>query len=273
MLIDATNLLGDSLYALRPVQELIATLAEDVEAIVVAHPGLAFEMFDRQLGDSAIVLTGKPGDMEFESVVELQAGLSGELCFRHARDNGKQLHISEGFARMLGIPSVSSIVPPTGWDKIPKDMVAQTHITVAPFSRSCSRHTGETPNKTLDDWKWQHIIGYLSRQGYPIAILGAPDDRLQSVTVPENEYYTAANLDCLTYLLRRSKIFVTLDNGLGHIAAALNVPTIILWPMVSSIEFIAPIWSPSVRLMRMEPNSAIPAAIINGLKHYMREMM
>jgi hypothetical protein len=267
-LINAENLLGDSLYAMLPIREYAKT--HDIR--IVVSPGITYDLYRSEF---SIPVFSKMDDAVKDvgtstfTVRKLSAGDSGHICFESARLHNKQLHISEGFAQLLGIElQNSSFKIELHYEKKPK-----THIGVAPFSRSCSRHSGQKPNKTLDDWKWNHLIGYLRKQGYPLMVFAGPQDHLDQCAVPENEYFTAKSYQDLKDKLLTLRLFVTVDNGLGHLASALDISTVILWPVVSCVGFIAPLWAPKTRFIQLEPNTASPAAILSGLRPYTKDLL
>jgi hypothetical protein len=281
-IINATNLLGDSLYTLQPIKQYLDTHTEE-EIKLVADRGLAFQMFQDTFQDdtdddveifdnidSAIRSCEKGADL---SVFSLNAGASGHICFTRAQQTGRQPHISEGFAEMLGMQLKEPPLPYAPWNTWEPDLqVPPVRIGISPFSRSCSRHSGEPPNKTLDDWKWMHIINYLRPHLDYLQVLGGPNDRLTGVSVSEDEYWCASSFEDLRKKLKSLTLFITVDNGLGHIASALNVPTVLLWPRVSSMEFIGPIWAPNTKYITpIDPPTITPANILNGLRHFVKE--
>lgn len=277
-IINATNLLGDSIYAINAIKEFLQRTEEPT--LIVADPGLPYQMYTMTFNtevfpsvDAAIAYKQERFKDEGFIITSLNAGKAGEICFTHARDTHRQPYITEGYAEILGFKYEGQLKPDVPW----VDFHPKTHniIGVSPFSRSCSRHSGEIPNKTLDDWKWRHLIGNLRNQQVPIKVFGAPTDRLQDVAVTEDEYLSARTFNDLCRELRRCKVFVTVDNGLCHLASVLEVPTIILWPAVSCLQFIAPAWQPKTTrfLMIGDPNKAHPAQILTRMRVDVREIM
>lgn len=273
-LIQATNLLGDTFYLLKPLKLYLQTHPE-VKAII-ADPGLAYEMiyncfgaetdFKKQIySQEHIAVANYPG----AEVIHLGAGMAADLSYKLHRDKGgDQLHISEAYARLLGITNLD-IRPNMDWTRV-AEPPPRTFFAISPFSRSCSRHSGETPNKTLDDHKWEYIIRYLRRQGVPVKVMAGPNDRLSNNSVPVNDYFTAKNLYELEYFLRSCALLITLDNGLGHLASALHTPMISLWPKVSNLQFIGPRFSRLTNFVQMEPNSVTPSQLLAGIRHFAR---
>ncbi|MGI4812700.1 MAG: glycosyltransferase family 9 protein [Janthinobacterium lividum] len=272
-ILDATNLLGDSFYLLSPVAAFCEQNPEDVEC-VVCSPGLVFEMFMRVLPDDTVLVASiKQATTMFSeaTVLNLGAGQAATLSYTaHKIDPQKeQPHISEAYARLLGL--VTQPGPP---DKLRTGLnLEKTHFAISPFSRSCSRHTGESPNKTLDDWKWEHIIRYLRRQDLPVKVIAGPEDKLVNTSIPVNDYFVAHSFFELETFLSSTALLISLDNGIGHIASFLGTPMISLWPRVSNMSFIAPRWGAKNAFIQMDPNNVSPAQLLAGIKKFTRALI
>jgi ADP-heptose:LPS heptosyltransferase len=180
--------------------------------------------------------------------------------------------MSEAYAVILGVDLKHELHPPMGWAKI-KEELPRTFFAISPFSKSCSRHTGETPNKTLDDFKWEYLIRFLRRQGLPVKVIAGPGDILTKCSVPLNDYFTAKNLYELEYFLKSCKLLISLDNGLGHIASVLDTPMISLWPKVSCHQFIAPRFSAKTAFVLMEPNTSTPSQLLTGIRMFAKKLL
>lgn len=282
-IINATNLLGDSLYSLQPINQYRDEMgASEEDLILVADRGLVFQMFqDTFLGpvklyddiDKAIQSCPEGEDVK---VIRLSAGDSGHWCFTIAQQTGGkfQPHISQGYAHLLGMTLKEPIMPYAPWNNWEPENRDKVRIGIAPFSKSCSRHTGERPNKTLDDWKWMHIINYLRQHCDELKVFGGPKDIMLNVPISEDERCVAKSFDDLRKQLKRLTAFISVDNGLGHIASVLDTPTILIWPVVSSIEFIAPLWAPRTKyLMNVEPNTITPSTLLAGIRIFMKELV
>lgn len=275
VILNATNLLGDSLYLLKPVEVFLQqTKIEDV-CCIIADRGLSYELFANTFQHILPVSYNLDSAKEHfpdATVLDLNAGRSGEWCHNTARETGQQPHMSEGYAHFLGVDLKGELHPPMKWSCI-EDNLPRTFFAVSPFSKSCSRHSGEQPNKTLDDNKWEYIIRYLRRQGLPVKVIAGPKDLLQNCSVPLNDYFTAKNLYELEYFLKSCRLLISLDNGLGHIASVLDTPMISLWPKVSNHQFIAPRFSAKTAFVLMEPNQAQPSQLLCGIRQFAKVLL
>lgn len=284
VILNCTNLIGDSVYLLNPVKAFLEQHPDECVAIV-ADKGFAFEMFFNTFNHTALACLLPSIPLIFDTqedavncfphaqVLYVGAGQSGEVCFQESRKpGGRQLHISEGYAKMLGV-TLDTLRPTNVWQRVLDTERLDPFILIAPFSRSCSVHTTGVANKTIADWKWEHIIHHLRKQNLPVKVLAGPNDYLKKCSVSMNDYITCKSLYELELTLKSAKLFVTLDNGVGHIAAALDVPMIYLWPKVSCIEFIAPLYAKKTVYLMMEPNEAAPVAMMVGFRKFVRHML
>ena len=268
------NLLGDSLYLLKPVQAYIEKHPEETVSIIVEdNPAnaLAGELFDAQFPGRvyrslavAENVARDSGD-EFKSIL-LQSGTAATVAFDEADGI---LHISKGYARLLDV-EVDDITPPSEWHT-PMNPEKE-YALLAPFSKSCTSHAGGRPNKTIENWKWQHIIRFLQKHKYTsIKVLGGKNDRMTAVTIPETDYLFASSLVELQVMLKKAHLVISLDNGIAHMASALAVDTIVMWPKVSSIDLLAPIFSPRTAIMEIgDPVVVQPVQLLDGIKRMMR---
>jgi hypothetical protein len=272
-ILNATNLLGDSLYLLRPI-EVFLQQSKDVECIV-ADKGLSYELFANTFQHLVAVLDDLNEAKERwpEAVVlDLNAGRSGEWCHKIAREENWQPHMSEGYAHFLGVDLKGDLHPPMRWSCI-EDVMPRTFYAISPFSKSCSRHSGETPNKTLDAHKWEYILRYLRRQNKKVIVVGGPNDKLANCSVPLNDYFCASSLFELEFFLKSCALLVGVDNGLMHIASVLDTPCISLWPKVSNMHFIGPRFSAKTAFVLMEPNSAQPSQLLCGIRKFAKILL
>lgn len=262
MVIDVSNLIGDTLYTLRPVAQYLAT--HPLEKVdIVASPGIAFELVKGSF-PLLDILRERPEHID----ITLSAGAAAIYASTHPINN-RVTHISEAFSMMMGMPPEDEVFPITQWAQLADERYYEKEfITIAPFSRSCTIHTKGVPNKTLEPWKWGPLIEYLRNVGLPIRVLCGPGERLNGLSVSENEYYTSGNLRNLESILKRSKFLVSVDTGVAHIASALTVKTIILWPAASNLQFIGPAYSKNTQFILM-PNDLqklTASAVLSALR-------
>ena len=273
-LIVCNNLIGDSLYLLKPLDIYLETFPGDCIGLAVL-PQLGGDIVRAHFKDKLPVF-GSPEEAtannvgEFE-VMHLDAGRAMQIAFEHHRKYKQPIHISEAFAFMLGIDIKGDTKPPLEWLPILEEKTKENIAIIAPFSASCTRHegNGRPANKTIDDWKWEHIIRYLRRHDYNVQCLCGPKDLFSpEVKFPITSYRTGKSLNKLLGFIQNASLVVSVDNGIGHLASACNISTIILWPEKTvPAEFIAPMWAKKTSYVMMgNPNKVEPAGLLYGIK-------
>lgn len=254
------NLIGDGIY----VQPALAAWVQE-------HPEWEVELLTlddhttclyRGMGLALKVVFEKMGQYDFEFNFDVNRAFSlGEK---------EKLHIAQGYAKMLGVQIQSKkprYTPPEG--ETEKGL-----ILLSMFSRSCASREGKPPNKMLPWVHWAHIVALLRQYG-KIAVLGGPEDRAHDkLEISEEEYYTGLPLELVARLLRDAKLLVTIDNGMAHLAATQETPTVEFYPACLGVEWIVP---PNAKALvaQMDPTTltVIDAvfAVREGLRRYWRE--
>jgi len=247
------NLLGDTLYTLRPIAEL--HMQKPLEQIVIGvGQDLAGEMVRRQFPMLSVRDAGTLSPVENAQAIDLTAGRAAQLAVVQLYQYHRRVHISQCFAWLLGVNTdhwVGVPAPLTGWANIHPRNTDVHYALIAPFSRSCSRHVGMRPNKTPDHERWMQVIEWLrDERGLQPTILAGPNDNWTGFQCAKT---TASDLDDMTNLLRHADLILTVDNGIGHLASALGCKTLILWPPMSGVDFIGPLYNKSTRLLFMHP--------------------
>jgi len=249
-IIRAVNLLGDSLYLLKPIAEYRMQHPGAVFQIGVM-PGFAGDLVRAQFGKFFVrdmqTLEGEA------NAIDLSAGRAAHEARIEMIATREHLHISECYARLLGVEVDGwqrDFSPLMGWaNGARSDPTMATYTVIAPFSRSCARHAGMRPNKTPDLERWGLLIDWLRHIGHKPHVLVGPGE----IWPFGGNTVTVESLPYLIKLLCGASTVITVDNGIGHIASALGCRTLILWPPVSSVDFIGPIWNKKTTLMYMRP--------------------
>ena len=256
--IRAVNLLGDSLYLLKPIAEYRMQRPQGEEFAVGVMPGFAGDLLRAQFGRG---LVRDMATLEDEpDIIYLSAGHAAQYAVQRLINHNERLHISECYAALIGAKTDRwnrDFSPLMGWangkrwDPVVR-LANRTHgyAVIAPFSKSCSRWSGSRPNKTPDHERWTLVIDWIKQNGFEPKDLTAPDENW---TLNKDWIETADSLTALIKLLCGASFVITVDNGIGHIASALGCRTLILWPPITSVDFIGPIWNKGTTLMYMHP--------------------
>jgi hypothetical protein len=264
------NLMGDSVYMLKPLDAYLAAFPGECVALTVLS-GFGGDIIRSHFqGRIPIYSSQEEALVQFPEadVLLLPAGRAMEIAVEAHKKLKHPIHISEAFAFMLGVDIKEDIKPPTEWVPVlakPGNKIA----VISPFSRSCTRHSGLVPNKTLDDWKWEGIIRYLRKHDYIVHCVGAPDDILSLVSLPLSSYRSAETLDDVFRQIQEADLVISVDCGTIHIAALCGTPTVVFWSGFKGVppQFIAPLYAPNVSYVMIgNPNETQPATLLYGMK-------
>jgi ADP-heptose:LPS heptosyltransferase len=133
-------------------------------------------------------------------------------------------------------------------------------VLVSMFSMSCESrgNPGRRPNKMLPWDKWRPLLDLLGK-AYPenkIRLLGAKEDKVPEAAglpISEQSYLTGVPVPYLANIMMHAKCLVTVDNGMGHLAAAVGLNEFLLAPACLPLSFIVPHGHPGLRLVHMDP--------------------
>jgi len=260
LIIDCRNLIGDSIYLIRPLKRYLASGPADEVALAV----------DGGLGGK-IVCRSFPG-VRVQPFETLEAAwpdarritLSAASAWQETRSDNS--HISQGYARLLELDPITEIEPDVAWLP-PPEQLPQEYIALAPFSVSCARHRGEPPNKTLDERDWAPLLKTLRSYGLPIRIVGGPTERFSAgeLGFSEADYFSAGGIEDLVSFLRRSRLVVGVDTGICHVSSCASIPTVVLWSSAANLQFIGETWAPRTRIVQMGTPSTFDEYRVEGL--------
>lgn len=265
------NLIGDSLYLLRPIDLYLKRFPGDCKGLSVL-PGLGGDIVRAHFeGKLPIYSQEEAYAIPGVEYLPLEAGRAMDVASKLFQKSKKIMHISEAYAYMLGVNCNGDIKPPLEW--VPKFDIEKKEkgkiAVLGPFSRSCSRHSGKEANKTIDDWKWEYLIRYLRKHDYQVLVTSSEEEYLKFVSLPVSSYRSATTLDDMLRLLSLAELVICVDSGTGHIASACGTPTIILWSGYHAMppQFIAPLWAEKTSYLMMgNPNTVSSATLLYGLK-------
>lgn len=237
------NLIGDALYiqpalkvwsASHPDWEIdLLTLDDHISCLYegMGIPNLRL-VFDRVYREY---------DFEHEFQVNRAFSLGDE----------KKIHIAQAYMELLGLPVPE--YPPKVEYTPPEGSTEQGLVLLSLFSNSCASRKGEPPNKMLSFAVWLPILT-LARQLGKVAMLGGPKDKgMAPLPILDEEYYTGRPLPEIARLLRDAKLLITIDNGMGHLAASQGTPTILFYPKCLGRHWIVPSGNKKLFVYQMDP--------------------
>jgi len=291
-LVISKNLIGDALNAGVAIREWFRLKREDFDEIdlltnqdhvtrIYHGLGVKWDMVYTGYPDPEDITFGK--GYTFDKIYNLGAGEAGAYC------DQQKCHIIEGFCNQLGIdpPRVDTIQDRLGtfkayhlfynpWQTLNslETKIDEDLVLFSPFSASCSsQKDNQPPNKMLKPDHWVPIINFLRTLG-PIRMLGAPSDRPhESWQLSEEEILTGVRLDLLAATMKKAKLIITIDNGMGHLASSQDAKHILLYPMVLSLNFIIP-WGANFTIpIQMEPTQVQPQQLMWSIQKAARHLI
>lgn len=256
-LFKSINLIGDGLYVSSPLR-VWHKLHPEYEISILTLNDHTAELYRSMGFPCNVVFTADERDYDF--VFNFDCGQAFTIGDRD------KCHISEAYAKMLGV-EIEEAGP---FYEAPLYIVPMGEIYIAPFSRSCSSNDGKPPNKMLPFDKWLPILRYLKTLG-PVSLLGAKSDVWPNFSDPygnfsEFEKVLGESIPYVARLLKYSKLFVTIDNGLGHLAASQKTPTVVFYPECLGIHWITPVGNPNCIAIQMNPAEVSPNLLLKKLK-------
>ena len=235
-LFTSKNLIGDTLYVQPALEEWwkehpdwdvdLLTLNDHITCLYDGmvfpesrHPRVVFEPGAPEM------LMGERYDFEHEFNVSKAFELGDK----------EKMHISTAYGRPLGYDIVPRRVKyqPSDRDDHEKGL-----ILLSMSSNSCASRSGKPPNKMLSWAHWLPILTMVRQLGR-VGVLGGPKDRAR-LPISEDEYFTGLPLEHVARLLRDAKLLITIDNGMGHLAATQQTPTILFYPACLGLHWIVP---------------------------------
>lgn len=258
-LFKSVNLIGDGLYISAPLKAWHeANLGAEITILTLKdHVAPIYESMGFPCN---VVYDAQESDFDF--VFNFDCGQAFSIGDRD------KCHISLAYAKMLGVEIHEAgpiYEPPQFVGSIPNGM-----IYISPFSRSCSSNSGMPPNKMLPFPKWLPLLRYLRTLG-PVQILGGKSDQWPAfgdavANFSEDDKILGEPLDKVAWRLRRAKLLVSIDNGLGHLAASQKTPTVLFYPECLGLHWITPVGNPNCIVIQMNPAEAAPVLLLKKMK-------
>src|SRR5262249_18342274 len=99
-----------------------------------------------------------------------------------------------------------------------------------------------------------------------IVFLGAPTDIVPAALREYGECRAGIPLPKLAQIMKESLFVVTVDNGMGHLAASQRAREFIFYPKVLGQHYILPWGNQNMEFIHMDPNSLNPAQAVWALE-------
>jgi ADP-heptose:LPS heptosyltransferase len=151
-------------------------------------------------------------------------------------------HISVGFSKLLNIP-IDSVKPDlflTEADRRAADLFERGRAVVF------SMHSRANPPRPdgcggSKDWpleRWSELAERIHAWGYDVIAVGAEQDARPDV--PHVRHLYGLPIRVVAALIERSACLVTLENGIAHLAAALDAPMVELFSNIVPLAWANP---------------------------------
>ena len=289
VLFESKNLIGDALYigpALRAwIKSRKSSIVQDEIYLSTLNDHITslYQGMVRDMVRLNIVFERPAGHFDFEHVFNVNKAFA-------LSDKRKQ-HIAQSYADLLGVgigagpdgdgyASYKPIYIPV-MDSITGAALDELRgcILVSMFSASCaSRGNPPQPaNKMLPFPKWKPMLKLLqdTYPRAPIRFLGAPTDRIpdELKDYVYSEAMFGIPLNRLALIMREAKLLVTIDNGMGHLAATQDTPTFLMYPRCLGAHYILPIGNKNLLTwVHMDPMSVSPTQLRHGLQYAIQKL-
>lgn len=287
VLFESKNLIGDALYigpALRAwiKKQGLSSLEDEIYLSTLDdHVTPLYQGMVRDMVNLKIVFERPAGEFKFEHVFNVNRAftLSDEKKQHIAQSYADLLRVDIGEAPKCCKPIYIPELDPM--EQAADELEMEGCILVSMFSASCaSRGNPPAPANKMLPWpKWKILLEEI-RRAYPdrpIRFLGSPTDMIPNGDamgiVRPGEYMLGIPLNRLALIMKEAKLLVTIDNGMGHLAATQETPTWLMYPRCLGTHYIVPIGNPNLlSYVHMDPVAVSPTQLRFGL-HYAIEKL
>jgi hypothetical protein len=163
------------------------------------------------------ITLSKPAQREPERVYSLVA----QDAWKWVASNGKTHHMAQAYFAVLGLPapSFTSITPVPLFEASYHE---HFEVLISPFVRS---------GKGIKEWLHPRWIELARRLPGRVAVLGAVEDYREAEVYRQAQISTVldASLPQILSMMKAAKVTITLDSGIGHLAALTSVPHLQLY--------------------------------------------
>lgn len=274
------NLIGDALY-ISPALHVWHSMNPDFEIGILTHKNHITPLYSVMGVPVNIFTKDEDAQQWFEeanaaTMYHFNVNAAFDICQQ------KKCHIAEAYAELIGVNINEAFAahvdrgahrnihlkPIVQLDDEPLEDELKGLFLVSMFSNSCSSRQGGLPNKMLDfERHWPHILRYLRSFDVPIRFLGAPEDRISGLDISDDEYLLGIPLRKLVKVMRHASLLVTIDNGMGHLAASQSTPTFLFYPQCLATHFILPLGNPNLVYLHVNPATLDIVPVLSAMRH------
>lgn len=251
VLFKSYNLIGDGLVATPAIEGYYRQLTnekKDPQITVATHAHCA-KLYQRMGFPVEILSVGEDeiDERKYDFVFRFHVGKAWNL------GTLQNIPCSLAYAVMLGV-QVKTTLPIY---QTPPENLANAKaglVLFQPYSRSCSSHSGEPPNKRLKDSSWVELYNLIKRD-FPeqeVVVVGSKDD--QDITgIPPESHKRDLDFDDLAAMQAKAKLVVTLDNGISHLASSQQARMLEFYPACLPDRWMSKLENPLYRMIHAVP--------------------
>jgi ADP-heptose:LPS heptosyltransferase len=177
-------------------------------------------------------------------------------------------HISAGFSNLLGIPAstVRPIVRVTPEERsVARKFVRRPYAVFSMHSNSNPEVSGGGGAKDWPMENWIRLAVHLqSQMGWDVVAIGAERDVQRSLPGVRNLY--GLPLKVVAALLEEAACVVTLENGLGHLAAGVDARMVVIYSAIVPLEWACPKEATACELIYGDPRAVRCAQVIAAVE-------
>jgi ADP-heptose:LPS heptosyltransferase len=162
------------------------------------------------------------------------SGIAAGAAFVHDTPTRVTMHTRERLAEQLALAGIAALGEPdlswlTGAD-IPRFRLPPHFALLVP---------GASASRPEKRWPLQHYKALAEQVSLPVVLVGGREEKLPE-TVPGLNLIGQTSLDELAAITKRAALAIGNDTGPMHLAAALNVPSVVLFSGASDPKLTAP---------------------------------
>lgn len=264
-LLVSKNLLGDGLYCGNVAEAWYQQLGKEYDEIEMLTLPQYTEATYHGMGVPWKIVYEPTGTYDFEFNFDVNKAFQ--------ISDQRKCHLVDSYAQMLGVSKPGGFVKRPNYRPPVLEIKEEEKnlVLVSMFSMSCASREKppKPPNKMLPWEKWKPLLKTLRSQypGSKIKLLGAKEDILPEEAGLDglhDGYLTGVKLDYLANVMKQAKMVINVDNGMGHLAAAVGLNEFLLVPMCLQLHYIVPWGHKGLRLAHVEPVT-VDAGYVNLL--------
>jgi len=269
-LFTSINLIGDGLYVGPVAQKWYREHGYEYDEIhLLTIPNHARDIYN-YMGMPWKVIFEKEGTYDTE--INFDVSKAFQICDK------KRCHLVTGYAELAGvepegIPLVPNYKPEPR--ELPECMKGLVLLSLHSMSCASRENPPKPPNKMLP---WEKCIPLIStlRREYPdskLRVVGGRDDRVpEFVGLTEEEHeLLGLSIAETARVMQHAKMIITVDNGMGHLAASQGLNEFLMVPAVLALHYIVPWGHKGLRTVHIDPVTVNPISVNAHLRSAIRD--